>query len=119
MTAEQLEDLLALIEQRARQAEDSVRGFGRTLGDVNAIDCILSRLRESVQPVPASPANKLPDGWVKDGLALARGAHVFGVPFEEMSRDDLIAAAAHGWNEQRNLVKAHQRDRDLMLRTRR
>ena len=40
---------------------------------------------------------RLPTEWVKEGLVLADGARLFGVPFDEMTNDELIAAAAHGW----------------------
>ena len=43
----------------------------------------------------------LPDDFVEKGLELAKGSMLFGVNFDDMTRNELIAAAAHGWNEER------------------
>lgn len=40
---------------------------------------------------------KLPADFVAEGLRLAKGGSLYGVPFEDLSRDELIAAAAMGW----------------------
>lgn len=39
----------------------------------------------------------LPNDFVEKGLELAKGLTLFGMRFEQLSRDELIAAAAHGW----------------------
>jgi hypothetical protein len=41
--------------------------------------------------------NKLPEQFVKSGLELAKGASLFGIPMEELTRDELLAATAKGW----------------------
>lgn len=43
----------------------------------------------------------LPDDFVKTGLKLAHGLLLFGKPLDEMTREELIAAAAQGWNAER------------------
>ena len=47
----------------------------------------------------------LPDNFVESGLTLVKGASLYGVRFEDMTREELLAAAAHGWNEQRKAQK--------------
>lgn len=43
----------------------------------------------------------LPASFVESGLELAEGSTLFGIKFHDMTRIELIAAAAHGWNEER------------------
>ena len=43
----------------------------------------------------------LPPDFVESGLELAKGARLFGKSFDDMTREELIAAAAHGWDEGR------------------
>jgi len=61
----------------------------------------------------------LPDDFVISGLELAKGYRLFGIRFDDMTRDELIAAAAHGWNEDRkqreNYYKIEQ-DNELLFR---
>ena len=40
---------------------------------------------------------KLPEKWVSEGLVLADGASLFGALLTDLSRDELLAAVAHGW----------------------
>jgi len=40
----------------------------------------------------------IPEQTIKQGVALAEGATVYGVEFTDMSRDELIAIAAIGWD---------------------
>ena len=49
----------------------------------------------------------LPNSFVEKGLALAQGATLYGVAFEDMTREELIAAAAQGWNEERKQREAY------------
>ena len=42
--------------------------------------------------------NSLPELFVARGLELANGMLLFGKLFCDMTRDELIAAAAQGWN---------------------
>lgn len=37
----------------------------------------------------------IPEKFVTDGLALAKGATVFGVPIETLTREELMACAAN------------------------
>lgn len=39
----------------------------------------------------------LPESFVTSGLALAKNAYIFGKPLMECTREEAIAAAAHGW----------------------
>ncbi|WP_236175352.1 hypothetical protein [Pseudomonas pseudonitroreducens] len=41
---------------------------------------------------------KIPEHILKRGLAMASGSTVFGVPLEELSKDELMAVAALGWS---------------------
>lgn len=50
----------------------------------------------------------LPEHFLKDGLELAKGATIFGVPFEALSKDELLATAANGWKASQDaLNKEH------------
>ena len=49
----------------------------------------------------------LPEGFVRKGLELAEGALLFGKPFADMTRDELIAAASQGWNAEREQRERH------------
>ena len=40
---------------------------------------------------------KLPEKWVSEGLVLAEGATLFGALLTDLSREELLAAVAHGW----------------------
>lgn len=48
---------------------------------------------------------------MEHGLKLAKGAMLFGKEFNDMTRDELIAAAAQGW-----LAEREQRERVAELR---
>lgn len=52
-------------------------------------------VREEVE-VPA--VSRLPDHIVRKGLALAKGATIYGVEMNKMSHNELVAVAALGWN---------------------
>jgi hypothetical protein len=54
---------------------------------------VVGPLERQVRPLPQS--------FVKRGLQLAEGALLFGKSFSDMTRDELIAAAAQGWNAER------------------
>lgn len=43
----------------------------------------------------------IPPAFVDKGLKLAKDARLFGVSFFDMTHDELIAAAAQGWNAER------------------
>jgi hypothetical protein len=42
---------------------------------------------------------QLPEYYVEEGLKKAQGSTFMGVPILEMSREELIAAMVHGWEE--------------------
>lgn len=44
----------------------------------------------------------LPAKFVTEGLALAKGAKIFGEALEDLTRDELLAVAAQGWKAERN-----------------
>ena len=39
----------------------------------------------------------LPESFVNDGLKLANEATIMGKKFSDMTRDELVAVAVHGW----------------------
>lgn len=49
----------------------------------------------------AEYTHPLPESFVAEGLKLAEGARLFGKRFSDMTHDELIAAAAQGWNAER------------------
>jgi hypothetical protein len=51
----------------------------------------------------------LPETFVADGLKLAEGLLLFGKRLEEMSRDELIASAAQGWEAERRTQENSRR----------
>ena len=60
-------------------------------------------------------ANKLPKSYVEKGLELAKGASFFGVPIEDLTRDELIACAANGWQEVSNIREEGARQRNFLM----
>ena len=53
--------------------------------------------------------NKLPDEFVSAGLPAAKDCTLFDVRWEDMTRDDLIAAAVQGWKaEAAERAEAHR-----------
>jgi hypothetical protein len=56
---------------------------------------------------------KLPKGYVEKGLELAKGASFFGVPIEDLTRDELIACAINGWQEVSNVREEGIRQRNF------
>lgn len=49
--------------------------------------------------------DRLPDPFIRDGLRLAEGATLFGILLSDLSRDELIAAAAKGWDAFRKEIE--------------
>ena len=43
----------------------------------------------------------LPKAWVAEGLKLADGARVFDKLMSDLTHDELLAVAAHGWKAAR------------------
>jgi len=44
---------------------------------------------------------KLPEDFVKRNLEKAQGSMMFGVPIEDLSKDELIACVVAGWSAER------------------
>jgi len=59
-------------------------------------------------------ARYLPDGFVQEGLKIAKGAVIFGVRLDDLSRDELLASAAHGWEAYRRQLEQGKRDIDVI-----
>ncbi len=57
----------------------------------------------------------LPESFVTTGLKLSEGATIMGIKFSNMTRDELIAVAAHGWTEEANSRKEGMRQMDFMM----
>ncbi len=56
---------------------------------------------------------KLQQTFVDSGLELAKGARLFGIAFEDMTRDELIAAAAKGWKAYTDHLESSIRSSEL------
>lgn len=56
----------------------------------------------------------LPESFINEGLKLAEGATIMGKKFSDMTRDELIAAAAHGWTAEANARKEGMRSIKFM-----
>ena len=48
---------------------------------------------------------KLPKKFLEEGLNMAKEAMIFGIPFEDLTKEELMAVAAQGWRAHRNLLK--------------
>lgn len=57
---------------------------------------------------------KLPLDFVARGLELAETANLFGVPLVDLSRDELLAAAAQGWAAYNKNLQDSIRGRELL-----
>lgn len=54
--------------------------------------------------------SKLPAEWVEEGLKLAEGCHVFGLPLHTLTPEEMLAVAAHGWHQYRQASQsAHEK----------
>lgn len=60
-------------------------------------------------------SERLPGDFVASGLALAQGSYLFGVPLTSLTRDELLAAAAHGWNSEKRARKQAQADMEFLF----
>lgn len=49
---------------------------------------------------------KLSQKFVDEGLALAKGAKLFGCDLESLTRDELLAACAQGWASEKRAREA-------------
>lgn len=47
----------------------------------------------------------LPKHFVRDNLAKAEGTSLYGIPIEEMSREELIACVFAGWDAYRQVLE--------------
>jgi len=46
--------------------------------------------------------SSLPTTFIEDGFLIAEQAKIFGVSFLDLTREEAIAVAAHGWHNFRN-----------------
>lgn len=67
----------------------------------------MSEITQAVGAPLERQVRHLPEEFVKRGLELAAGALLFSKPFDEMTRDELIASAAQGWNAEREQRARH------------
>jgi hypothetical protein len=58
---------------------------------------------------------KLPEDFVTEKLKKAKGCTFFGVPVEQLSKEELIAVAVTGWRAWEKAVDENQRDRDFFF----
>ena len=56
----------------------------------------------------------IPKSFVERNLEKAKGALFFGVPVEEMTRDELIACCVAGWQGQNDQRQEHARQLKLL-----
>ena len=56
----------------------------------------------------------IPKSFVKSNLEKAKGSLFFGVPVEDMSRDELIACCVAGWQGQDDQRKEHAMQLDFL-----
>jgi len=57
----------------------------------------------------------LPEEFVKRNLWAAKGMVLFGVPVEDLTRDELIACVHDGYNSAKMEVKEAARQRSILL----
>lgn len=57
---------------------------------------------------------KIPEDFVKEGLEVAAGTLLFGVPIEELSKEEFLAAAANGWKAYNDQLKSSIRSFEIM-----
>ena len=57
---------------------------------------------------------KLPEHFVKTNLQKSKGCMIFGVPIEDMTRDELIACAVSGWQGQDMQRQEHARQLNVL-----
>jgi hypothetical protein len=56
----------------------------------------------------------IPKSFVERNLEKAKGSQFFGVPIDEMTRDELIACCVAGWQGQDEQRKEHARRLDFL-----
>ncbi|APE04820.1 hypothetical protein BM528_02740 [Alteromonas sp. RW2A1] len=56
----------------------------------------------------------IPKSFVESNLEKAKGSLFFGVPIEEMTRDELIACCVAGWQGQSDQRQEHARQLDVL-----
>ena len=71
-----------------------------THSELDSLACA-DALRARVVAPAGQPRPALPAKFMEFGLALAKGALIFGRPLESLSREELLAVAARGWTEER------------------
>lgn len=61
----------------------------------------------------------LTESFIESGLKLAAGARIFGAAFDDLTRDELVAVAAHGWDAERKAREEGARSREVLMSWRR
>lgn len=59
------------------------------------------------------PTKNLPDAFVQEHLAKAKGMTFFGHRFEDLTRDELIAAAVVGFESYTRAVESAERSQSM------
>lgn len=57
---------------------------------------------------------KLPNDYMEEGLQMAENWKVLGVPLTELSREELLASAAHALEEKAKDLKLHKESLRLL-----
>ena len=52
----------------------------------------------------------MPKGFVEKHLAEAKGATIYGVPLESLTRDELLACAVAGWQAHKDEIERQLKD---------
>ena len=60
----------------------------------------------------------LPESFMKSGTELAKDARIFGIRFDELSRDELMAVAAMGWKKESDTREEAENRTKLLTRFR-
>lgn len=76
------------------------------------------------EPLPAQGpvdvnVSRLPAEFVENGIKLAQECTLFGIPLTELSRDELLAAAAEGWRAYNRHLEQSIKSWELMRDLRR
>ncbi len=58
---------------------------------------------------------RLLEKFVKENLEKAKGALFFGIPIEDLNREELIAFGISGWDAQRKEIENSKRERDFLF----
>tara|TARA_R110000850_G_scaffold234203_1_gene359189 strand:+ start:621 stop:815 length:195 start_codon:yes stop_codon:yes gene_type:complete len=57
----------------------------------------------------------IPQSFIETNLARAKGAMIFGVSLEDLTREELMACVAAGWSDREDVMKEAQSRYDLLI----